>query len=459
VVTHLRAYGAVVLLLLLCAAGAEGDVVLESALRTVTAGRQTADTSTFGRFNQSVADSFLLCGPSGCFDSLGSASASQTSELQPSVLAGEGRASSTGEAPPDATSTLEVAFTLGTAHLFNVSGRLTASTSATVRPLMLSHSSISLTGPDTSLDIVVATRGPETLSRDVADSGIMGPGTYRLRVVAIANDFSFATSDASFEFTLALRAAPQLVAAVLPSGRSVEVGTPATAFATVINTGAETVTDCRLSPVTSLPATFSFALADPATNQVIGPPGAPTNILPGASASFVFAFTPTAPFPPQEVELRFDCANTEPAPVYRGVTTLLLSASSSPAPDIVAVPATLTGDGIVSISGPTGTGVFAVAAVNVGAGGSITASVDTGTATLPVALGICRTEAATGRCLQAAGSSVTTAIDAGATPAFGVFIDALGDIPFVPAVNRVFVRFTDGTGTSRGAASVAVRTR
>ena len=43
-------------------------------------------------------------------------------------------------------------------------------------------------------------------------------------------------------------AAPTIVAAVLPASRSVSVGTPATAFATIINTGPDTATSCRIVP-------------------------------------------------------------------------------------------------------------------------------------------------------------------------------------------------------------------
>src|SRR5262245_3915671 len=88
-----------------------------------------------------------------------------------------------------------------------------------------------------------------------------------------------------------------IVAAVLPSSRSVTVGTPATAFATIINgSTTQTASNCRLASLTAVSATFSFQTTDPATNRVTGTPNAPASIPPGGMATFVFAFTPTAPF-------------------------------------------------------------------------------------------------------------------------------------------------------------------
>jgi hypothetical protein len=46
------------------------------------------------------------------------------------------------------------------------------------------------------------------------------------------------------------------VAAVLPTSRSVQVGTTATAFATMINPATVTATSCGISPVTNIPANF-----------------------------------------------------------------------------------------------------------------------------------------------------------------------------------------------------------
>ncbi|MBS1136849.1 MAG: hypothetical protein H6R11_803, partial [Proteobacteria bacterium] len=94
-------------------------------------------------------------------------------------------------------------------------------------------------------------------------------------------------------------------------------------------------------------------------------------------------------------------------------------ASNTATPDVIALAATTTRDGIANIPGAFGTGAFAVASANVGSGDAITATADTGSAVLPVHL----------------------------------------TIPLDPAGNRVYVRFRDSSNTVRGASSVAVQTR
>jgi hypothetical protein len=250
-----------------------------------------------------------------------------------------------------------------------------------------------------------------------------------------------------------------LVAAVLPSSRSVQVGTTATAFATIINAGSVMATGCGLSLLTSLPVTFAYQTTDPATNQVTGSPNTPVDISAGAAQSFVFALTPSAAIAPTDVQLSFGCTNTNPAPISSGLNTLLFSASDMPVPDIVALTATLTNDGIVNLPGTNGAGAFAVATVNMGASASITASADTGVAVLPGVVNICETNPANGQCISAINASVTTQINANATPTFGIFVQGSGNVPFDPAANRIFVRFKDGGGVTRGSTSVAVRTQ
>jgi hypothetical protein len=250
-----------------------------------------------------------------------------------------------------------------------------------------------------------------------------------------------------------------LWAAVLPSSRSVQVGTPATAFATIINTDSNMATGCAISPITNVPATLAYQTTDPATNLVTGAPNTLVDIPAGAAQSFVLALTPTAPMAPTDVQLSFDCANTDPAPIIPGLNTLLFSASATPTPDIMALVATLSGDGIVNIPGTNGTGIFAVATVNMGAGDTLTVSADTGGAALPVNVFICQTDPKSGVCLSPPDSSVTTTILSNETPTFGIFVAAQEDISFFPEINRIFVRFEDSGGITRGLTSVAVRTQ
>jgi hypothetical protein len=185
-------------------------------------------------------------------------------------------------------------------------------------------------------------------------------------------------------------------------------------------------------------------------------------IAPGAAQSFVLALTPSAVFAPVDLPITFDCANSSPAELFLGVNTLLISASSTPVPDVVALAATASNDGIVNIPGASGTGAFAVASVNLGVGSAITVAADTGSASLPVTLTLCETNPATGQCLQAPAGSVTTTIANGATPTFAIFVRGNASaVAFNPAANRVFVRFREGSivGTVRGATGVAARTQ
>jgi streptogramin lyase len=248
-----------------------------------------------------------------------------------------------------------------------------------------------------------------------------------------------------------------LVSSVLPSSRSPQVGNPATAFATIINAGQSPATGCMIAPLGDIGGTFQYQTTNPSTNALTGTVNTPVNIAAGAAQTFVIAITPTSPYPPFQVRFGFTCSNANGAPTFFGTNTLQYSASTTPVPDVVALSATPNNDGIMHVLG--GSGVIAVATVNVGASGSITAAANTGSATLPLALSICQTNPQTGTCMATAGASVTTTIAAGQTPTFGIFGAASGSIPFVPQTNRVFVQFTDGSGAVRGATSVAVETQ
>ena len=248
---------------------------------------------------------------------------------------------------------------------------------------------------------------------------------------------------------------PPVVAAVLPSSRSVQVGTPATVLAAMINPTPVTVTSCGIALASAIPAAFSFQTTDPATNQPIGSPNVPATIAPFGTQTFVLALMPSAPIPPTDVRFNFSCGGTAVAPVVTGVNTLLFSASATPVPDIVVLAA--ANDGIVDVPGLTGTGAFAVATVNLGSAAVITVSADTGSVALPLELWICETDGAS-LCLAPITPSVTRTFNPFDTPTFAIFVRGLGFVPFEPGVHRVFVRFRDAGGQVRGATSVAVRT-
>ena len=115
-----------------------------------------------------------------------------------------------------------------------------------------------------------------------------------------------------------------VVAAILPNSRSVQVGSVATAFATIINAGQQLAMGCAISPITNIPAIFTYQTTDPATNQVTNSPNTAVDIPARAAQSFVFALTPTAPMAPTDVQLSFECTNANPAPIRSGTQHLSL---------------------------------------------------------------------------------------------------------------------------------------
>jgi streptogramin lyase len=309
-------------------------------------------------------------------------------------------------------------------------------------------------------------------------SAIFVPGTQVSLTAEPANGFAFtgwggacggvgtctvamsAAQSVSANFAQTTPPSSPLVAAVLPSSRSVELGNTATAFATIINAGTTTVPGCSITPATALPIDFLYQTTNPTTNALAGTANTPADILAGQFQSFVIALTPTAAFNPTNIPFSFACNNVAQAPSQTGLNTLLLSASGTPVPDVVALAATPKGDGILHIPGTTGSAAFAVATVNLGSSATITATANSGSAILPVALTICQTNPQTGQCLVLPPTpSVTTTINADATPTFSIFATASGSVPFLPAANRIFVQFSDAGGVVRGSTSVAVVTQ
>ena len=108
---------------------------------------------------------------------------------------------------------------------------------------------------------------------------------------------------------------------------------------------------------------------------------------------------------------------------------------------------------------------MAASAVNIGAGdgsagagqATVTASVDTGAASLPVTLEVC--ESGPTGCVTPRGQTATTGVfDPNVAKTYTVFVRANGSdtVPFSPANSRVFLRFRDAGGVLRSATSAAI---
>lgn len=244
----------------------------------------------------------------------------------------------------------------------------------------------------------------------------------------------------------------RIVAAVLPSSRTVQVGEPLTAFATILNFSQVPLHGCRIE-VESLPATFFFQVTDPATNELVGVPDQAVEIAPLGSQTFLIGLIPHEPFGPSTLVPAFLCDNS--APAEPNIANLLLvAATTDPTPDVIAIARTLEGDGIVTLNGDR-LGAFSVAAANVGATGVLEAVPIPLPPDLPVTLLLCRTDTG-GLCLEPPAARLEMEIEQDATPSFAVFALGSAPIPLTPDTRRVVLRFLQD-GVIRGATSVALR--
>ena len=248
-----------------------------------------------------------------------------------------------------------------------------------------------------------------------------------------------------------------LLASVLPTGRSVQVGQTATVYASMLHSPGPAL-DCSVEPLTDIPATFAFQRVD-SLQTPLQPLNEVTSDFDDEAINYVLLITPSAPFPPTTVELEFSCDNYAlPAAIFPRLNTLTLSASTEPVPDIIAVARTLTGDGIMTLPGGGELTAFAAAATNVGVDGEITVVPFTG-GSRELNLLWCETDPISGVCinpLEPQDAPVRLTIENGARKTFTVFAaGAVDGVDF--SLNRVFLRFSDDEGVERGATSVAVQ--
>lgn len=262
--------------------------------------------------------------------------------------------------------------------------------------------------------------------------------------------------------------ATTLAAAILPSSRSVSFGTQATAFATIANSGATAAENCAISLMNVIKGGFSYQTTDPITNALTGTINTPANIPAGGSQSFVIAFTPVqefytnpVPFTAEPLEFLFRCS-TGQAQQISGVNQLLMASGTAATADMIAIAATTTNDGILFTRGVQASGAIGVAAVNIGASGSLTVTpAGTSTSANTLSVSICETTGnASGTCLSPATPNITSTFNANDVRTFSVFVRGNGTaVTNSPARNRIEIAFRDGDGVMRGSTSVAVTTQ
>lgn len=258
---------------------------------------------------------------------------------------------------------------------------------------------------------------------------------------------------------IAIGAPPVLLSSILPSGRAVAADATATVFATLLNTGAGDLAECRIGLPSPAPAglSMSFQATDPHTNAPVGSPNTPVGIAGNdGTQTFLLAFQAAQALSVSELPLSFVCLGAQPVAAIQGVNTIDLRFSTQPTPDIVALSATASGNGIVTIPQSTGAAsAFAVASVNVGVAGNVTVGTD---AAAPLTVMLCQSDPMTAACLAPPAASVVVDYTTGATPTFSVFLTASAPIVLDPARNRLAVTFSDAAGELLTRTSVAVDT-
>ena len=269
----------------------------------------------------------------------------------------------------------------------------------------------------------------------------------------------------------AASADPVLNAATLPNSRAVPVNTPATVFASVINSGDVAATNCRVALGAGADPSLSvgYEPADGAGN-INGPANTPVTINAGNVQQFVIAVTASAPYS-GAVPLAYVCDNGQ-AISSTGLNDVNLHATAGAGPDIITIAATLTGDGIMNTNA-NGRGIISISAVNIGAGDPPPDGVDAplaNEASIGVSMSytnfedgaqhpltICRTNASA-VCQTPFSQTIGVAIgDAPVT--FNVAlqqIDGVG-VPFFPGEYRLRIEFRDQNQNLVGATSVAPR--
>ncbi len=208
-----------------------------------------------------------------------------------------------------------------------------------------------------------------------------------------------ADTSVSARFTLDTPPAGRIVAATLPGARSGYVGGPViSAFLSVVSRTSSPAQSCQVTAPAGAPVTLGYNQLD-TNGDPVGPDSPLFDIEPGGALNFVIGMIPTTQTGPDGYSFLpvITCQNASLDPIV-GVNDVLLTIGAAPAPDILSIAATPSGDGVIRIAAPGGLQFMAASAVNIGAGDgsagrdevTLTTTVDTGAAVLPLTLEICQ---------------------------------------------------------------------
>ena len=255
-------------------------------------------------------------------------------------------------------------------------------------------------------------------------------------------------------------AAANIHSAVLPSSRSVQVGSSATFFATIVNDGDQTALGCRVEFPDIEGMSFSFQRSRWIDNRLFGERNESADIPAGEQQSFVIFFNGNAPVPVTEVQPVFLCDNSPPAPTLSHINTMDFSASSQPVADIISFALTGSADGRLEMLSERSHEAFVVAVANLGEPATIEFSAALTQSSLPLNLSWCQTDPLTSECTASPVSEpVETAMTGANTSAtFAVFAAGRGNIAFLPTTQRIVVNLAEN-GEIRSRVSVAPFTR
>ncbi|WP_421785498.1 hypothetical protein [Hyphobacterium sp.] len=256
------------------------------------------------------------------------------------------------------------------------------------------------------------------------------------------------------------QANPRIFASVLPNHRTGEFGETLTYYAAVVNPGPDRIENCHFQNSHWAPPQLDHVLINWAPVDVSGQliphdTGVVFHIDPGETRYFVLSATAfdsgadglggSSFIGPENLQAmcrpqlgRADWIIAGGGAAF-DITTHFISGRAPP--DLIAVLASPSGDGILTINESTGRGVAAAAVINNGAAGEFIARADISG---PAEAVLCRSDEA-GQCLAPRTAEVTFTLENGEVALFSILArnESGRALPFRPDLRRLTLRFVE----------------